>query len=104
VNFTQALYSAEEQDGMLILILEADRVSITPFSVVVIPIETGGPSKLNTVVTRTAQTDPFLNNTCTISDNYSSYTAICIVWWAITVVLSAKQCIIIGLFIMTTPI
>ena len=80
VNFTQALYSAEEQDGMLILILEADRVSVMPFSVVVIPIETGGPSKLNTVVTRTAQTNPFLNNTCTISDNYCSYTAVCIIW------------------------
>jgi len=48
VNFSQALYSAEEEDRMMILTLEADMVSIWPFSIEVIPIEIDGSSMLTT--------------------------------------------------------
>ena len=44
VNFSQAVYSGEEENGAIIITIEADGFSIWPFSVVVTPIEIGGPS------------------------------------------------------------
>jgi len=46
VNFSQAVYSGEEENGAIIITIEADGFSIWPFSVVVTPVEIGGPSKL----------------------------------------------------------
>ena len=46
VNFTQALYSDEEGNGTITITIEADGFSIWPFSVVVTPMEIGGPSML----------------------------------------------------------
>jgi len=48
VNFSQALYTAEEEDRIMILTLEADMVSIWPFSIEVIPIQIDGSSMLTT--------------------------------------------------------
>jgi len=45
VNFTQAVYSGEEGNGTIMITIEADGFSIWPFSVVVTPMEIGGPSK-----------------------------------------------------------
>jgi len=45
MNFSQAVYSAEEVDGMMIITLQADGFSIWPYSVEVNPMEIGGPSK-----------------------------------------------------------
>ena len=49
VNLSQAMYSAEEADGMMIITVEADGFSIWPYSVEINPIEilpVGGPGKL----------------------------------------------------------
>ena len=46
VNFSQTIYSGEEANGTIIITIEADGFSIWPFSVVVTPVEIGGPSKL----------------------------------------------------------
>ena len=47
VNFSQAVYSVEEADGMMIITVEADGFSIWPFFVEVTPFENfpGGPGK-----------------------------------------------------------
>ena len=45
MNFTQAVYSGEEGNGTIMITIEADGFSIWPFSVVVTPMEIGGPSK-----------------------------------------------------------
>jgi len=45
MNFSQAVYSAEEVDGMMIITLQADGFSIWPYSVEVNPMEIGGLSK-----------------------------------------------------------
>ena len=39
VNFTQSTYSAEEEDGMMIITVEADGFSIWPYSVEMNPTE-----------------------------------------------------------------
>ena len=49
VNFSQATYSAEEADGMMIITVEADGFSIQPYIVEINPIEilpVGGPGKV----------------------------------------------------------
>jgi len=45
VNFTQAVYSDEEANSTINITITADGYSIWPFSVVVTPVEIGGPSK-----------------------------------------------------------
>ena len=42
VNFSKALYSAKEEDGIMIITLEADGLSAWPYSVEVTPLEIGG--------------------------------------------------------------
>ena len=49
VNFSQATYSAEEADGMMMITVEADGFSIWPYSIEINPTEilpVGGPGKL----------------------------------------------------------
>ena len=48
VNFSQAVYSAEETDRMMLITIEADGFSIWPYSVEITPTEflpVGGPGK-----------------------------------------------------------
>ena len=50
VNFTQSTYSAEENDGMMIITVEADGFSIWPYSVEINPMEIlpiGDPGKFD---------------------------------------------------------
>ena len=46
VNFSQAVYSGEEANGAIIIMIEADGFSVWPFSVLVTPKEIGGTSML----------------------------------------------------------
>jgi len=47
VNFSQVVYSAEEADGMMIITVEADGLSVWPYFVEVTPFENfpRGPGK-----------------------------------------------------------
>jgi len=46
VNFSQSLYSAQEADGMMTVLVEADGFSVWPFTAEVVPMEVGGPGIL----------------------------------------------------------
>jgi len=46
VNFTRAVYSDEEANGTIIITIVADGYTMWSFSVVVTPVEIGGPSML----------------------------------------------------------
>ena len=52
MNFSQAVYSGEEENGAIIITIEADGFSIWPFSVLVTPMETGGTSMLTQFTTK----------------------------------------------------
>jgi len=50
VNFSKAVYSGTEEDGTIMITVEANGFSIWPFSVVVTPMEIGGPGNFVSIV------------------------------------------------------